>query len=396
MAFHTQIVLKSKRSQRSSSHERRQLRSLGLTVALSIGCIVAACSRRDSTRFENVRPDKPTAIAAMNAPEVRIFPGRLVSAKQVDLAFPVAGVLANFPIKEGKKAAKGQIIAQLRPGKFQARLEAVQGQLDQARATLNALRLGERPEEQLQRETQERVTAMILEHARKEFDRYARLIRLDAASRSEYETAETNFFVAQEEHNAAMQLLEKGGTTRKEDVQAQEGLVLGLSGQVAEAKLELEDSTLHAPFDGLVTQRFIDEGQSVAINKPVIRFESSDAIDIVVDMPDTVKTSDICSPSVVGMVAEISGAPGRQYPVHIKGIIPVADRITQAIQVCFEMKPAFGVSVVPGITAIVTVRYGLPHPGSDGTPVPISSTCMPPPGQRRFQSVSMEEIRPQR
>jgi len=46
------------------------------------------------------------------------------------------------------------MIAQLRQDEFQARLKSVQGQLDQARASLSALRLGERPEEKLRREAQ--------------------------------------------------------------------------------------------------------------------------------------------------------------------------------------------------------------------------------------------------
>ena len=208
------IGLKSKCSSRTSSHKHRQHQSLGLTVASLISCVAAACSRSDAIRVESVPAEKPTAAEAENAPEVRIFSGRLAPSKQVELAFPVAGVLVNLPIREGNKVAKGQIIAQLRLTEFQARLESVQGQLDQARAALNAMRLGEKPEEQLKRQTQERVAAMILAQARKEFDRYARLVRLDAVSRSEYELTETNFLVAQEEHNTAMQLLEKGRTSR--------------------------------------------------------------------------------------------------------------------------------------------------------------------------------------
>ena len=75
------------------------------------------------------------------------------------------------------------------------------------------------------------------------------------------------------------------------------------------------------------------------------------------------------------------GVPGRQYPVHIKEVVPVADPITQPFQVRFEMKPPFGVTVVPGMTASVSVKYETSL-GSDGTPMPISSPCIPDPRQR--------------
>jgi membrane fusion protein, multidrug efflux system len=365
MPVHTQLVigLKSKRFEPRSSHQYPQFRSLGLTVALLIACAATACSRSNSTRSEDVRPSKPMTVAAENILEVRTFAGRVDPSRQVELAFQVAGVLVNFPVKAGQKVSKGQIIAQLRSAEFQARLVTVQGQLEQARAALEALRLGESPEQQLQRETQERVTGLILANTRTEFGRYARLVRLGDVSRVEYERAETNFRVAEEEHNAALQLLGKGRTPRKEDVEAQEGTVRGLGGQVAEAKLQLEDSTLRAPFDGVIAQRFVDEGQSITVNKPVIRLQSVAAVDIVVDVPETVLTSDICSPGIVGMVAEIHGIQGRQFPVRIKEVEQVPDQKTQRFPVRYELLRPSGVTVLPGMTATVSVSFRRPRLG---------------------------------
>jgi multidrug resistance efflux pump len=265
-------------------------------------------------------------------------------------------------VKAGQKISKGQIIAQLRLAEFQARLESVQGQLDQARAALESLRMGESPE-QMQREAQERVAGLILGNARREFDRYARLVGLGDVSRQEYERAETNFRVALEEHDAALKLIGKGRTTRMEDVEAQEGAVRGLSGQVAEAKLQLADSTLRAPFDGVIAQRFVDEGQSITVNKPVIRLQSIAAVDIVVDVPETVLTSDICSPGIVGMVAEINGMPGRQFPVRITEVEQVPDQRTQRFPVRYELMRPSGVAVLPGMTATVSVSFRRPRLG---------------------------------
>jgi membrane fusion protein, multidrug efflux system len=366
MPVHTQPVIgsKSKRLERRSSHKYAQFRSLGLMVALLIAGASAACSRSNRTRSQDVRPGKTITVAAGNTLEVRTFTGRVDPSKQVELAFQVAGILVNFPLKAGQKVSKGQIIAQLRLAEFQARLETVQGQLDQARAALDALRLGENPVEQLQHETQERVTGLILANARKEYDRYAGLVRLGDVSREAYEVAETNFRVAQEEHDAASQLLARGRTTRKEDVEAQEGIVRGLGGQVAAAKLQLEDSTLRAPFDGVIAQRFVDEGQSITVNKPVIRLQSVDAVDIIVDMPETALTSDICSPGIVGMVVEVSGMPGRQYPIRIKEVQQVPDQGTQRFPVRYEMMSPAGLTALPGMTATVSVSFRRPRLGA--------------------------------
>jgi membrane fusion protein, multidrug efflux system len=363
MPAHRQLVigLKSKRLERRSSHKYPQFRWVELSVALAAACAVPACSRSNSSRSEDVRPVETMTLADGNALEVRTFTGRVDPSKRIELAFQVPGILVNFPVKAGQKVSKGQIIAQLRLAEFQARLETVQGQFDQARAALDALRLGESPEEQLQHETQERVTGLVLANARREFDRYAGLVRLGDVSRQEYERAETNFRVTQEEHNAALQLLGKGKTIRKEDVEAQEGAVRGLGGQLAEAKLQLEDGTLRAPFDGVIAQRFVDEGQSITVNKPVITLQSVDAVDIVVDVPETVLTSDICSNGIVGMFAEINGMPGRQYPVHIKEVEQVPDQKTQKFPIRYEMMRPAGVIVLPGMTATVSVSFRRPR-----------------------------------
>ncbi|HEY7333856.1 MAG TPA: efflux RND transporter periplasmic adaptor subunit [Bryobacteraceae bacterium] len=347
----------------------RRLTSFGALALL----FFAGCSRQEPPRSEIVRPVKTMIVAAEDTLDTRIFPGKVDAAKQAELAFQVPGVLISLPVKEGQSIAKGEIIAQLRRDEFQARLQTAQGQFDQAEAALDALRLGERPEEQIRRETQERAAAAKLANAKTEFERYARLVQSSAVSRSEYELAQTAYTVAQEEHQAAVQLLQKGTTARKEDIDAQEAVVRGLGGRVADARLQLQDSTLRAPYDGVIAQRFVEEGQSVALNRPVVRFQSAGAIDVVIDVPEAAIASGIRSPNIVGMVAEINGAPGRQYPVRIKEIAQVADPVTQTFPVRFEMRPPSGVTILPGMTATVTISRRHPSPGGNRIFVPISA-----------------------
>jgi membrane fusion protein, multidrug efflux system len=351
------VASKSKYLGMRAGHERPRLGSLGLPLALSIICLAPGCSRKNTTRSETVRTVKTITIPTEDRFDVRSFPGRVEASKRVELAFQVPGVLVNLPVKEGQSVARGEIIAQLRSEGFKARLETVQGQLDQARAVLKALHLGDRPEEQLLQEAQEHVTAVKLANARTEFERYAQLAQSGAASRSEYDLAETNYLVAQEDHKTALQLIERRTPGRQLDIDAQEAAVRRFSGLVGEAKLRLEDCTLRAPFDGVVAERFVDEGQSITVNRPVVRFQSFGAIDIVVNVPAAVMTSDIRSRSIEGFLAEISGAPGRQYPVHIKEVPQVADATTRTFPVRFEMKPPSDLTVLPGMTATVTVSY---------------------------------------
>src|SRR5262249_15286890 len=152
------------------------------------------------------------------------------ASRAVELAFQVPGLLIKFPVKEGKNISKGGVIGQLRQDEFAARLKSLQGQLEQARAALASLRAGDRPEQQLRLEAQVRAAEAKLANARAESDRASRLLRSNAISREEHDRATTAFRVAREDHQAAVQMLEKGLIAREEDIEGQEAAVRGLEG----------------------------------------------------------------------------------------------------------------------------------------------------------------------
>src|SRR5215831_16282413 len=248
--------------------------SLGRAVpfVLSIALLVPGCSPKASTSSDPARPVRTMVVAAGGETHVRTFPGKVEASKKAELAFQVAGLLVTLPVKEGQKVTKGEVIGQLRQDEFQARLKTLQGQLDQARAALRAVQSGERPEQQLRLEAQVRAAEAKLANARTEFNRNDRLLRSGAVAREELDRSRTLFRVAQEEHRAAVQQLEKGTTAREEDIEGQEAEVRGLEGRVVEAQVQLEDSTLHAPCDGVIAKRFVEPNQSVRANEPVVKF----------------------------------------------------------------------------------------------------------------------------
>lgn len=321
-------------------------------------------------------------VAAGDEPRVRSFPGKAQAAKRVELAFQVPGLLMKLPAREGQKVAKGELIAQLRPDEFDARLKTLQGQLEQARAVLRGLRLGERPEERLRREAQLRAAEARLANARTEFDRNQGLLAKRATSRAEYELTETAYRVAQEELQSARLLVEKGTIGREEDIEAQEAQVRGLEGRVVEASIQLSDTTLEAPYDGVIAQRFVEERQNITAGQPVVKFQDVDEIEIVVDVPETVMISDIRTADIVQMVAEFSAAPGLQFPVHIKEVAQAADPTTQTFQVRVAMLAQPNVQILPGMTATVEVTYRRANVLDQRLLVPVSAVSQTDGGEQ--------------
>jgi membrane fusion protein, multidrug efflux system len=340
-------------------------RGLGRSVpiALAILYLAGGCSPNTSDPPDVARPVKTMVVAAGDEPHVRSFPGKVEASKKVELAFRVSGLLVKLPVKEGQKVAKGEVIAQLRQDEFQARLKALQGQLDQARAGLKALRSGERPEQQLRLEAQVRAAAAKLANTRTEYNRAAQLLRSRSIARADYDLALTAHRVAQEDHKAAVQLLEKGTIGREEDIEAREAEVRGLEGRVVEANIQLEDSTLRAPYDGVIAKRFVEQKQNVKAKDPVVRFQDVDEIDVAVDVPETVMAT-MRATDIVQILAEFSGAPGLQFPVHIKEVAQRADPTTQTFQVRVAMKVPRGrthlVSQAIALQAVAPAGVGAP------------------------------------
>ncbi len=285
-------------------------------IALSIVVLASGCSPRAPNTTEAtdvVRPVKTMVVSAGAESNVRSFPGRVEASNKVELAFQVSGLLVSLPVREGQKVTENQVIAQLRPDEFQARLRALQGQLDRARADLQALRSGVRPEERLRLEAQVRAAEAKLVNARAEFDRFTRLLRSGTVSRAEFDRSETDYHVAQQNYQV--------------------------------------------PYDGVIAQRFVEQGQNIRANERVVVFQDVDEIDVAVDVPEAVMAADLRSADIVQMLASFNAAPGLQFPVHIKEVAQRADPITQTFTIHVGMKAPQGLNLLPGMTGTVTLTY---------------------------------------
>lgn len=350
------------------------------TLAVVLFALGAGCRPENTVRPDLIRPVKTLVVSAGSDTRTRSFPGRVDASRRAELAFQVAGLLVELPVREGQRVAAGDLIAQLRRDEFQARLESLQGQLDQARAALRALQAGERPEERLRRESQVRAARAQLANARSEFERNSQLLQAKAISREQTERSEAVYQVAQEELKAAEQLLEIGTIAREEDIEAKEAAIRGLEGRVVEANLQLSDAALHAPYDGVIAQRFVEPNQNVTAKQAIVKFQDVDEIEILVDVPETIMAADLRQADIVETIAEFSAAPGLQFPVEIREIAQRADPVTQTFQVRAIMRSPPDLNLLPGMTAAVALTYRRANILGNPILVPIAAVSSQPQG----------------
>lgn len=351
--------------------------ALLLPFALLVGCHSAVPPASDA-----VRPVKTFLVTAGDEIHVRTFPGKAEALRRAELAFQVSGVLVQFPVKEGQRVARGELIGQLRKDEFEARLKTLQGQLDQARAQLRAMESGDRPEQQRRLEADLRAARARFENARVEADRNARLLRNNAIARSEFDLSETALRVAREEYEATRQAMEKGTVGREEDIDAAAAQVRAIEGRVVEAKLQLDDCTLRAPFDGVIAQRFVEENQNVRAKEPVVQFKDLDEIVVGVDVPEALMSADLRTADIVRMVVEFGGSPGLQFPVRVREVAQAADPVTQTFRVRAALEAPPDIRVLPGMTAVGTIHYRRSAILDNRILIPITAVYKEPSGEQ--------------
>lgn len=148
------------------------------------------------------------------------YMGTVRAGNDSAVGFEIAGTLETVPAREGQTVAKGQILATLNSERRQAALNQAQARLDQARADLDL--------------------------AKKRRERASELVERGLASQQSLDEAALGAAALEAGFEAAVAALHN-------------------------AKLEIEKSTLRAPYDAVVAERLMQPGAAVGAGTPVMR-----------------------------------------------------------------------------------------------------------------------------
>jgi ABC exporter DevB family membrane fusion protein len=181
------------------------------------------------------------------------------------------GRIARILVKEGDAVREGQVVAALVNEDLQAQVRQAEQELTVARARLVELEAGARTEEILEADARLRgATAHIIE-ARNELRRNRELYRRQLISQSTLDAAVAAFKMARSAVEAATQrktLLEKG--PRPETVQLYRDQVHLAKAALDYARMRLDKTIIRSPIDGTVIERYLDEGEGVTPEIPIL------------------------------------------------------------------------------------------------------------------------------
>ncbi len=131
--------------------------------------------------------------------------------------------------------------------------------------------------------------------------------------------------------------------------------------EVAKAKLEdaknaLCDTTLVAPFDGVISKRYVENFYKVKAKEPIVNLQDISKIEIIINVPELIMAS-VRQTSSTKVFAKFDSIPKKEFPLKLKEYSTEADPATQTYEVIFTMDQPEEADILPGMTAKVTAYF---------------------------------------
>lgn len=124
---------------------------------------------------------------------------------------------------------------------------------------------------------------------------------------------------------------------------------------VKEARQNLEYTSLKAPFDGIVSNRLIDNFTTVSVGTPVVRMHDVSEIQVDINVAEAL-FGRVTESDVVSMEAKFPAYGDRMFPLEYREHSSQVDPVTQTYRITLGMPREGAEQLFPGMTASVIIK----------------------------------------
>lgn len=276
-------------------------------IALGLAVLPAGCENFGSDdkikppeAKKDVLPKVKVALVRRGDIAVPIFAtGTIYPDRESKIGPKISGTLSSVHVDEGHEVRDGQVLAELEQENILIARRQCEASVTVAEAQLK------------EAEVQER-------NLRKEKERLANLYEKKVISRQRYDDIETA-------HSMAVTRLE---VLRAQIVSCQENLAM--------AEQKLRDSTILAPFSGIIVKRLVNPGEYITTMPPTVLFVimNIDKVRTEVGLPEM-----HLARVAIGNPVEITvdTYPGVRFSGKVSTINPLVDPVSRAFTVKIEI-----------------------------------------------------------
>jgi len=315
---------------------------VGVAVVVVLGVITLAY-RAFSSDVPEVEVVRAAAETSPNSAGDTVLSatGYIVAHHTINVNSKVTGRLEWIGVEKGDKVKEGQVLVRLEDQEFRASYEQARGALENARAYLDELQHGSRPEEVQQAQHNLDEARATLVNDKLTLDRTKELAAGGVVSRQALDDATAKFGSDQERVNSldkAFQLMKIG--PRQEEIARAQGAVMQAQGQLDYAKSQLDATVIRAPVTGTILDRTAEKGElitaqfaSAAAGGPQGSVVSlADLNDLQVELDIAQADFARLSPDQKAKVTT-DAYPDKEYDGEIAQISPEANRQKATVQV---------------------------------------------------------------
>ncbi len=356
-------------------NNRAAVRIAALIVVLAV--VVAGCSKQGTTgsqsgtaakpgsaqggRRQSIIPVQATIVQSGLLTSERNTAGVVSTVMQSQVATQVAGVVKSLLHLSGEWVKAGDTVVQLDDAQLSLSLANAQAALENA--TIN-LKIGQDNSDQANPKLalQVKSAQSALDSAQKFYSSQKALFDLGGLSASSLDTAASQLSAAQANLEGAKSALDQNSKSGDQTIAQLKLAVVQAQNQLAQARLNLQNASVKAPFSGQIAAVNMQVGMYVGLNTPAFTLVSADR-----QINFSISPSD--APALPAGQAVTFTYSGKTYPVRvsqapsapINGVVPMAASVPQAFNLPFGSvgSVTYRISVANGILVPLNALYTL-------------------------------------
>jgi membrane fusion protein (multidrug efflux system) len=229
----------------------------------------------------------------------------------------VSGTVIDVYVQDNWTVKEGQLLVKLDPRDFEVRVAQAEAQLERARQSVDEMYSGVDAAS-----AGVKLADSQLGQAQIDYERAKTLKEQGVASLQAYDQADTALKVAVANkalagHQLAQARAALGQDVGKDHSRYSRPIVMQAEAALEAAKLDLEYTQIHAPFDGIVTHKTVHVGHRVQVGEPIMAVVPVKRLYVTANFKETQLTN-----VHVGQNAEIEADiyPGYVYRGHVDSI----------------------------------------------------------------------------
>ena len=285
---------------------------------LTSAILLASCHRQQLTLDKNVTPVRLTAVDSFSPAGGQRYSASILPNRQVNLAFKVNGFVESLyqingadgrprGVDIGDVVKQGTTLARVRTQDYQLQVSQVQGQVLQAR------------------DAEQTAAAQLAQaqasaaKAEQDFERADALYKKTSLTKSDYDAAKANRDATRAQVQAA-----------RSQQQAGAGALQASQAMLGSANLGLHDTSLTAPFPGVVIQRSIELGSLAGPSMVAFVLADISSVKAAFGVSD-IAVSNLKKGAKLLIYSE--AFPNKQFQGFVSAVAAVADSNTRSFQV---------------------------------------------------------------